>query len=251
MARGFAEFEFDLPEALLERLVRAFAVVEPAQLTVDYVRREVPEAQGVYQLFLRDKLVYIGKTDADKGLRRRLERHATTVRHRQNLPDAEITFKAIRVFVFTAMDLESQMIGRYGAVDWQNSGFGSNDPGRNREDTRLKPGGFDELYPINIDHPIDFDFARAGLVANVLADLKRQLPYVFRYEPLAVGSRQPHPELAACQVTLPAGMLTLRRVMQVIVQALPPGWQATDMYSRVIVYRETREYAHGTVIIRS
>jgi hypothetical protein len=49
----------------------------------------------------------------------------------------------------------------------------------------------------------------------------------------------------------PAGPLTTRELLLQIVACLPKGWQATYFPSHVIVYRETREYTHGSVITRS
>jgi len=243
VTKGYAEFEFDLPEALLERLVRRFEDIEPAPLDGKSVSG-VPEAQGVYQLLLRGELVYIGKTDAAKGLRQRLERHATTIRHRNNLSPGDVSFRAIRVFVFTAMDLESQLISHYGGVAWQHSGFGSNDPGRNRDGTRLRAGGFDEQFPIDIDHPLDFEIQRSGLIRELLSELKKGLPYVFRYQALPS-------DVANTELALPSGLLTTRIVLTSVVDNMPTGWQATDMYARLILYRETKDYEHGAVIRRS
>jgi hypothetical protein len=120
----------------------------------------VPDAQGVYQLLLNDDIVYIGKTDGEAGLKQRLSRHCYTVLHRKNLSTLDVTFKAIRVFVFTAIDLETQLIRHYSRpkVAWNNSGFGSNDPGRNRDDTALNSQSFDALYPIDIDCPLPPSF---------------------------------------------------------------------------------------------
>ena len=82
MIAGYVEFEFDLPEALLARLVHVFADVTAAPLLPSIVAG-IPEEQGVYQLFLDSggvhDLVYIGKTDAASGLRDRLSRHAAKI----------------------------------------------------------------------------------------------------------------------------------------------------------------------------
>ena len=153
---GYLEFEFDLPVALLTNLVSVFSKMDGTPLLSTNIT-VIPEAQGVYQLSYQGSLAYIGKTDAEAGLRRRLDRHARTIQHRRNLDPSEVTFKAIRVFVFTAMDLESQLIKHYNAVatvPWNNSGFGSNDPGRERDTTNLKPDGFDAQFPVDIDREI-------------------------------------------------------------------------------------------------
>lgn len=247
MTPGFSEFEFDLPGALLVSLVGVFDKMQGAVLDLDNVT-EIPESQGVYQLLLDDRIVYIGKTDAEAGLRRRLERHAWTIQHRQNLDRARVSFKAIRVFVFTAIDLETQLIRYYSAINpvpWNNSGFGSNDPGRDRDTTRLKAGGFDEQFPIDLDHAVELDLPSSTTAFAVLTALRRQLPYTLRIE----GGRAGHPELSIAKVSIPAPPpRTTREVLLTILSALPAGWQATALAGRVILYREARKYAFGTTI---
>jgi hypothetical protein len=106
---GYGEFEFDLPEALLRGLVAKLDGLSAAPLTLDTVSA-IANEQGVYQLFLGGDLVYIGKTDGEAGLCQRLTRRARKVMHRRNLDPATVSFKALRVFVFTAVDLESYLI---------------------------------------------------------------------------------------------------------------------------------------------
>ena len=64
--RGFQEFEFDLPDALLAQLVAVLDAMDAETLTISALR-DIPDAQGVYQLFNNGELVYIGKTDAEAG----------------------------------------------------------------------------------------------------------------------------------------------------------------------------------------
>ena len=113
MASGYVEFEFDLPSALLTRLVGVLGEMEAAPLTAQFLR-EIPEEQGVYQLFLNNQLVYIGKTDSEAGLAKRLARHRLKIQHRVGLIPEQVAFKAVRIYVFTAIDLETQLIRHYG-----------------------------------------------------------------------------------------------------------------------------------------
>lgn len=250
MTIGFIEFEFDLPDALLASLIKVFDQMSAAALMPANVD-SLPEAQGVYQLLLGDEIVYIGKTDAEAGLRRRLQRHAWTIQHRQNLNSSDVSFKAVRVFVFTAIDLETQLIRHYGSsrpVPWNNSGFGSNDPGRNRDTTDLKPEGFDARYPIDLDHTVKLELPTHISVHSVLTALRASLPYTLRIE----GGRRGHADFtAATSPALPPLPLTTRLVINAVLKALPAGWQATALAGRIILYRENREYAFGTVIGRS
>lgn len=251
MIQGFVEFEFDLPEALLSSLVTLFGAMASAPLVPENVRN-IPEAQGVYMLSLRDEIVYLGKTDAEAGLKRRLERHAWTIQHRVNLSAGDVTFKAVRVFVFTAMDLETQLLRYYAPVPWNNSGFGSNDPGRRRDETELKPEGFDAQFPINLDHEVAVSWEGGATTLSVLTALRRHLPYVLRIESAARGQRSPHSEIAESIMTsLPSPPITTRKIMECIVGSLPQGWQATALPGRIILYKERKNYSAGTIIAQS
>lgn len=189
MIEGYAEFEFDLPGALLKTLIGAFEKVVSAPL-IPTSLQHIPEEQGVYQIFLRDatgtRLVYIGKTDAKSGLHDRLFRHSKKMQQRLNLNPNDVFFKAVRVYVFTAVDLEAQLIANYGGianVPWNGSGFGSNDPGKERDTTFYKPTHFETQYPIDISRPFDFEVPPSGTAAELLRHLKRELPYLIRSKP--------------------------------------------------------------------
>ncbi len=250
--KGYREFEFDLPGALLDHLVRALDEMETAPLRADSLA-VVPEAQGVYQLFLYDHLVYIGKTDAEAGLFKRLTRHSRKILHRIGLDPSRVGFKAIRIFVFTAMDLETQLIKRYSAVaraDWNGSGFGSNDPGRER-DTQ-QPSRFDQEYPIDIDRILETDFSGAQSAAEVAGMLKSELPFTFRYQMQRSRARTPHPDLTDTVVTISDGPKSAREVIAELVNQLPQGWQATALSAVLILYKEVADtYPQATVLARS
>lgn len=257
MIDGFAEFEFDLPRALKTELIGRLDAMKSGVLRRD-ITSQVPEAQGVYQLYYDGELVYIGKTDAEAGLRTRLSRHASKILHRPTLSGA-VHFKAVRIMVFTAMDLETQLIRHYRAINkaaaaWNGSGFGSNDPGRERETTNKHPEGFDAQHPIDIDIEGDLILEPGAMkVATALHKLKAALPYTLRYETLrnAHGRAQrtkPHPELLDTNVTIPAPPQTARELMRAICVALGSDWQATVFVSHVILYKERHQYQYGVVI---
>ncbi len=258
MSQGYIEFEFDLPDALLVALIRVLNGL--ASMPLDgATARAVPEAQRIYQLFHEGNLVYIGKTDAQLGLRSRLSRHADKLLHRPALHPGDVHFKAVRILVFTAMDLETTLIKHYrasslpGRVSWNGSGFGSNDPGRERETTNKAPEGFDTQFPVSIDIPGDYIRVGTQTVAEALAQLKGALPYTLRYETLrnARGKAQrghPHLDLTLSEITISSSTLSVRELLISIVSVLPPGWQATHFVSHVILYKEARTYAHGEII---
>jgi hypothetical protein len=254
MTPGYVDFEFDLPEALLARLIAVLDGMESARLTSELLAK-IPDAQGVYQLFLDNELVYIGKTDAEAGLRARLDRHNSKIQHRKVLNPDHVTFKAVRIYVFTAVDLETQLIAHYGGlakVTWNGSGFGSNDPGRNRDTSTYKEGHFDALFPIDIDRLLDVTLPKSDSAAAVLGFLKGTLPYIFRFEGETSRSRAPHPDLqnttvSMAKVTSP----TARRIIEEVLRQLPAGWQATKLPSHIILYKEDMAYPHGDIIARS
>lgn len=253
-ASGYVEFEFDLPGALLGQLNLVLDALPAAELNASNLLA-VPEAQGVYQLFLDGRLVYIGKTDADSGLKRRLFRHARKITHRQNLNPMRFSFKAVRIFVFTAMDLESELIRCYGGVaniSWNGSGFGSNDPGRERDTTKVDLTNFDGQFPVDIDRPIDFAIVDGELASAVLARLKDALPYTFRYQSKGPRSRAPHSDLSSVAVGSLSGLVTARQIVQHVLAALPAGWQAINLPGYIILYKEAlRIYPAGNVIAHS
>lgn len=253
--KGFVSFEFNLPGALLEQLIVVFDELAAEQLTAKSVR-EIPDAQGVYQLYLDDDLVYVGKTDAEAGLRRRLQRHANKILHRPDLETHVVAFKAIQVLVFTAIDLETMLIKHYRQLgsppSWNGSGFGSNDPGRERETTNRRPEGFDDQFPISIDIEGGYLPEGSHRVADALAALKAGLNYTFRYETVVVGGRarrgQLHADFVDASFQLANGRTTVREIITAILGALPDGWQATAFASHMILYKENRRYTYGEAI---
>jgi hypothetical protein len=241
--------EFDLPSALLTQLVELFDSM-PSESLAESKLNEVPEEQGVYQLFLDKKLVYIGKTDAEAGLKKRLSRHCEKIKNRFGLKPGMVKFKAVRIYVFTAMDLETQLIDHYknalGKLDWQNSGFGSNDPGRKRD--AGKPGIFDSTFQIDIDIPFNPQLVTGTIsVADALNRLKRIVPYVVRFERVKTG-KAPHDDLLAASITICNGIDTPRKLLEEVKKAIGADWQITALPGYVIIYKESIKYTTGFVI---
>ena len=252
MAGGFLAFELDLMGAVMNQLIPTLDAMGSAPLTLDNAQA-LPDAQGVYLLIHDGEVRYVGKTDADAGLRTRLARHARKFEQRRNVRPEDVQFKAAQILVLTAMDIEAKLIAHYGS-EWNGSGFGSNDPGRERETTNKPEQGFDARFPIDIDSPIEVLEPGQMTAHCALVALKIALPYTLRFElkPGSKGSHafrtRPHPDLLAALITVPAGPLTVRDAIRLITAALPAGWQATYFVSHVILYKESRQYAHGVQI---
>jgi len=253
---GYGEFELDIPTIMRGTLPAYFDKLEAAPLTFEEVSKIPEGAQGAYCLFLNEGLVYVGKTDAEAGFRQRLTRHFYNVQHRKNLNPSSITFKAVRVFVFSTFDLETMLINEYTKVlgsrpAWNTSGFGSNDPGRNREEQA--PAQFDLLYPVDIDRHIDVPSPGEHDILLVMLLLKNHLPYVFRFESDGPGRgawRQGHAHMRGVKVRIPAVPLTTRIVLQACLDVMGPDWQATVMPNRVILYQENRTYTSQLEVLR-
>jgi hypothetical protein len=248
--KAYTEFEFDLPGALLARLIKVLDELGTAPLN-NASLLEVPEQQGVYQLLLDDRVVYVGKTDAEAGLHKRLARHARKIMHRVGLDPARVSFKAVRIYVFTAVNLESDLIRHYGgvkAIDWNGSGFGSNDPGRERDTTKVDPENYDAMFPIDVDREMAFAIDTDETAACALARLKDALPYTFRYQGRGGRSRKPHTDFEETTLMALNGPVTPRAAIQYIVAALPQGWQATALPGYIILYKEDRDYPQADVI---
>lgn len=237
--QGYGEFELDVEQVLREKLPLFFDGLEQTPLTLEHVEALPERSKGAYMLFRSDdpQPVYAGKTDTTHGFRDRLSRHAWTVQGRQNLDPAEMRFKAVRIMVFAALDAEAILIREMrarmpGALAWNNSGFGSNDPGRNRDGQQ--PAKFDREFPVDIDFAVP-DFPDKSLsVPDALDALKQQIPYLLRHGGLPKHSMMPAHQEGK----------TVRSVLTAAMGALSNGFQATVLHGRVIVYEEQREYPY-------
>ena len=220
----------------------------PAKLTA-LAAGAIPNAQGVYQLFHFDKLVYIGKTESDDGLAKRLHRHARTIQSRHRLNVDEMKFKAVQVLVFSAMDLEKALIKHYRSLKmpptWNGSGFGNADPGRKRDATALKEDGFDANYPINIDLELDAQWTKDASAFDVIGVLASKVPYTIRHD----KSPNVLTGLKNSRGVLLPNPLTIRSGLTEVCAALPSGWQATRLSGRVIFYHDHMDDYPGAEII--
>lgn len=205
----FGEFDFDLARAVLDQLVEAFDHLKVGRLEPSLIA-DMPVNQGVYQLFLAGSLVYIGK--ADDGVRKRLERHYRALSSRTNIDISAVGFKALFLHKnWTTWATEDALIRHYGSTAlWNSSGFGSNDPGRRRDET-AEENTFNSRYPINPD--IACDWVKPGIhsALNALQELKECLPYLLRFQRVTAKSNMAEDRLAERQlretsVTLSAGL---------------------------------------------
>jgi hypothetical protein len=214
---GYIEtLEFDLPSALLGQLVGLFEEMSDGQLAKTMLDG-VPEEQGVYQIYLNGELEYIGKTDSDAGLKKRLERHSKKILCRHNLNPTHVTFKAVRLLVFSAVDIESLLIAHYRKqacpLSWQNSGFGANDPGRKRDTSYIKNEHFDAKFPIDLNTSITVPSSvHKSTVADALQRMKGQLPYLIRFQRPQGTTHRSHPDFTDTNITLTPKIVQTRLI---------------------------------------
>lgn len=219
--------------------------------TVPLFRNAMEDA---YVLFEDGIPVYAGKTVTRHGFRDRLGRHAFTIQHRLNLAPATIGFKAIRILVFSNFDVEAILIHALRKADknalaWNDSGFGSNDPGHNRE--KQEPAGFDVQRPIDIGRSLGMAAGTYALL-DLLIALKDGLPYVLRYQTDQLpGKKRPehyrtgHADQRAAGAVMVNERDSLRAVLEKVLVALPSGWRVTVFPDRVILYAETEHYQYA------
>lgn len=241
----FDHFEIDIVSALAEQLVTAFEQLDQGALTDENIA-QVPNEQGVYQLYWNGVLVYVGKADS---LSSRLESHRSKITGRQNIDVANMTFKCLTIHPnWTALAPEESLIRHYkgqGLCAWNGISFGPHDPGRSRETTNKPPQGFDAQFPIRHDWPCTGINAGDWNAAALLRKLKDELPYCLRYEAAQIGG---HPDYNNAIVHVPRSGMNADQLLGLIAQSLPRGWQATRFPSHMILYKETTVYLHGTII---
>jgi hypothetical protein len=140
-------FDFDL-----DRVIRAQVVdkLETSPL-LPLTKLAGPQASGIYALYFKKRLVYIGKaskgtTKSKRTLRARLAEHVGKISGRKNitLDDMQcryLTFDS-EWWVFAA---EFALITHY-QPEWNESGFGSKVPGVGRPGTS-RISRWNELFP--------------------------------------------------------------------------------------------------------
>ena len=129
-------FDFDLDKGIRLQVVEKLE----ASPLLDLAKGVGPSASGIYALYFKDELVYVGKasrgtTKSKRTLRSRLSEHCGKISGRQNISCAEMKCRYLTFtsewWVFAA---EFALITHY-HPDWNESGFGSKTPGAGRPGT--------------------------------------------------------------------------------------------------------------------
>ena len=131
------KFVFELERAIRDQVLQQLEASPPVPLEKD----GAPLASGIYVLYWKRTLVYIGKasketTKSKRTLRSRLNEHIAKLTGRRNLSLADMSCKFLTIesdwFVWAA---EFALINHF-APEWNGSGYGSKVPGAGRPGTK-------------------------------------------------------------------------------------------------------------------
>ena len=130
-------------EAMLAGCVSLFEKVP--RLRLGSASGHASDERGVYGLYWRNELVYVGKAVGTTRLRRRLREHAKKIGGRQGISVADIEYRALSLRDdWMVVAAESALIEKY-KPEWNGSGFGSHVPGKGRPG--IRPVRWDERFP--------------------------------------------------------------------------------------------------------
>ncbi|RCG23663.1 GIY-YIG nuclease family protein [Streptomyces diacarni] len=233
-------FTLSITKALGDQLATDLATLARAPLS-DASIGQLLERPGVYQLYLHDDFVYVGK--ADKSLPVRLRQHLKKISGRRGIVPSDMTFSCLYVAEdFSALAPEQLLINHHkdlGEIPWNNNGFGNRDPGRQRDHTVLKPNHFDVLYPIDLARPAEGLTAGETNVLDLLEALKASLPYNIRYAKSG--------DLRSANLVIPDVQLSVDDLLKRISEAASSGWQITALGGYIVMYEEgPAEYASAS-----
>ncbi len=140
-------FEFDLDRGISAQVIEKLE----ASPLLKLVKGVAPQESGVYALYHKGKLVYLGKvskgtTKSKRSLRQRLGEHVSKIAGRQNikLDDMQCRYLTLASewWVWAA---EYALVVHY-QPEWNASGFGSKVPGVGRPGTD-RVGRWNKLFP--------------------------------------------------------------------------------------------------------
>ncbi len=140
-------FDFDLDRGIRNQVVEK---LENSPL-LSLAKNIGPALSGIYALYHKGTLVYLGKasrgsTKSKRTLRSRLNEHVGRISGRKNITLAEMKCRYLTFssewWVFAA---EFALISHY-APQWNYSGFGSKVPGAGRPGTH-RVSHWDDLFP--------------------------------------------------------------------------------------------------------
>jgi Uri superfamily endonuclease len=238
------EFKLSISKALTDQLREHLDELVPEPLSAESLDR-LQKRPGVYQLYKSERLVYVGS--AAGALPHRLSKHLRKLRGRRNIAIEEIAFTCLYVDEdLTVLAPEDRLIKVFqdeGSAPWNFNGFGNNDPGRRRDESHVPESHFDARYPIRLEWRCDSIAAGDRTATDLLAELKRGLPFLLRYD----TSTQAHADFEGVDIDVPGAGMTAEELLELIADVLP-RYQMTALPGYVILYPEERAYLSGRVI---
>ena len=151
------EFVFELDRAIRDQVIEKLN--NSPMLVLE--RNCSPQKSGIYALYFKKKLVYIGKaskgtTKSKRTLRSRLNEHVGKLDNRDNLKLSDVGCRFLTIesdwFVWAA---EFALINHF-QPEWNNSGFGSKVPGVGRPGTH-RVSKFNQMFPLKAGAPEEDD----------------------------------------------------------------------------------------------
>lgn len=237
-------YVFDFLRTVSQQLKDTLESLQSSSLDDEAILRlqefqvESRSTQGVYMLMYGGVPRYIGKANNVKD---RLSQHLTKLRGRRNIDLNALAYKALVLdkSMSTAAN-EAILIGMFKeqySDMWNGAGFGPKDPGKERDTT--KPGRFDQQHPIIDDYSISVRTDADGSVelGHLLAAMKAQLPYVFRYEI--------PDDLLSTRISIVTVDHVARNLLQAVVTHLGTGWRGAIISYGMVLYKTSKHYPHG------
>jgi predicted nucleic acid-binding Zn-ribbon protein len=240
-------FHLGITLELGARLSRTLDEQVPVPLTEAHLRKLTPRP-GIFQLLRGGpsqpkERMYVGR--ADRSLPQRLDYARLRILGRKyiSLDDMYFTYVYVEddlsavapeALVLKHLQQESGV-----SLPWNRNGFSNNDPGRRRDQARLKPDHFDMSHPIDLDWSLRYDGRRRMLSPRDFATyLKAELPYAFRQ---ALEPTQSNEAL----LEVPKGPLTADAAFRLLARNLGDSWQISALKGYVILYKEHTEYPNA------
>ena len=106
---------------------------------------DAPQKTGIYGLYVKGVLVYIGKATGKSNLRRRFSEHARKIKPRKNILLSQMECRFLIIAEEWVHYAEHHLISHYDP-EWNGSGFGSHIPGAGRPGIKGPPT-WDQKYP--------------------------------------------------------------------------------------------------------